>query len=124
MNKKKILVIEGIPPSNNKFIGQNKRWSYQKYKKEWNQIIGSALKHSHKFSSVPYEHALIHIHYIFPDRRRRDPDNYSGKMLLDPLVTHGVIVDDSFKNIELRLSAEYQKHISKTVIEITELPTE
>ena len=44
---------------------------------------------------------MVIITYHFPDRRRRDPDNYSGKFLLDGLTKAKAIVDDSFDHISL-----------------------
>ena len=52
--------------------------------------------------------------------RRRDPDNYSGKMLLDPLTKLGIIRDDNFGAIRLELSAESEKGKRETKITITE----
>lgn len=43
----------------------------------------------------------------FGDNRRRDPDNYSGKMILDGLVKAGIIRDDSFERIDLTLRRVY-----------------
>lgn len=114
------IFISDIPPSNNRFIGQNKRWEYQKYKKDWASKVSTAL--NGQIPIKPIERAEVHIHYFFPDRRRRDPDNYSGKMLLDPLVKFGVLLDDSFKNVKLKLSAEVVPKVNKgtriTIIEI------
>ena len=57
----------------------------------------------------PLEKATVRIKYYFTDRRRRDPDNYSGKMILDGLVRAGIISDDSFLCIDLQLQAVYDK---------------
>ena len=110
-----IIIVDDIPPSNNKFIGRENRWNYQKYKKEWAALVNFCVC---SIPNEPIEKAKIHIHYTFPTRTRRDPDNYSGKMILDPLVSMGIIKDDSFNNIELILSAEYEKGIKKTTITI------
>lgn len=112
------IIIDDIPPSNNRFLGKTgKNWEYNKLKKEWDKYIHQAL--ANKCPEKPFSKAIVAIHYIFPDRRRRDPDNYSGKMLLDPLVTYGVLEDDTFNNIILRLSAEYKAKIRKTIIEVS-----
>src|SRR5690606_40521196 len=47
-------------------------------------------------SPQPFEKAICTLTYHFPDRRRRDPDNFSGKFIMDPLVAEGFLVDDSF----------------------------
>lgn len=69
----------------------------------------------------PIKKSMVHIHYTFPTRVRHDPDNYSGKLILDPLVQFGIIADDSFNNIELVLSAGYEKGVKETIVTITEV---
>ena len=80
-------------------------------------MIKSALSKAEK-PKKPIEKAVVHITYYFKDKRRRDPDNYSGKMLLDPLVREGILTDDSFKVVTLVLSASHDKNNSRTEIEI------
>ena len=55
----------------------------------------------------PIRRAVVRLTYHFADRRRRDPDNYSGKMILDGLTAAGIIADDSFFCIDLQLRAVY-----------------
>ena len=100
-------IIPFIPPSNNQFIGKNQRFAYQKAKKEWAEIIRLyTLKNKpHK----PIKQCRLTLFYYFKDRARRDPDNYSGKFILDGLVKAGVIFDDSFFNINLILKANVDK---------------
>lgn len=74
-----------------------------------------------KKPSVPYVRAVVKISYYFKSKGRRDPDNFSGKMILDPLVREGVLADDSFDNIELVLrKGGVDKLNPRTEIEITE----
>lgn len=89
--------------------------AYQRKKEHWHWLIKSAIK---KKPKQPIEKAIVHITYYFKDKRRRDPDNYSGKMLLDPLVREGILVDDSFSNITLVLAAGYDKDEPRTEIDI------
>lgn len=104
LGKKYSYEIPHIPPSNNKFIGRENRWEYQKIKKEWAQLIAlTCLPKPRK----PIQHAVVRVTYHFKDKRRRDPDNYSGKMILDGLVRAGIIADDSFFCIDLQLAAVY-----------------
>lgn len=110
--------IPCIPPSNNKFIGRNAKYEYQKYKKQWATLIKSLCQ---PVPPKPLINAEIHIHYYFPDNRRRDPDNYSGKMILDGLTKAGIIVDDSFKIIRLFLSADVDKNNPRTEITVKEI---
>ena len=112
------LILDQIPPSLNKFAGRKNVWEYRELKQFWKQLIClKSLKAKPKF---PIAKATVHLHYIFPTRVRHDPDNYNGKMILDGLVEAKIIQDDSFNCINLKLSAEYQKGITQTVIEICE----
>lgn len=110
------IVIRDIPPSNNRFIGRNARFTYQKEKKKWLEMITSAIE---LIPRKPYSRSEVHLHYIFPTKHRRDPDNYSGKFILDALVQNRIIEDDSFFNINLHLSAEVRPKTKLTIIEVT-----
>lgn len=98
--------IPDIPPSNNKFIGRNNRWEYQDVKKHWARLIAMCCNPK---PLKPIERAVVRLEYHFGDKRRRDPDNYSGKMILDGLTSAGIIKDDSFQCIELQLNAVCDK---------------
>lgn len=112
------IVINEIPPSNNKYMGNSRNFNeYRRDKERWHWLIKSAISKAEK-PKKPIEKAVVNIAYYFKDKRRRDPDNYSGKMLLDPLVREGVLVDDSFDNITLVLSASHDKNEPRTEIEI------
>ena len=58
------------------------------------------------------------IKYYFKTRVRHDPDNYSGKFILDGLVKAGILQDDSFNNIQLILKASVDKEKPRTEINI------
>lgn len=110
--------LGGIPPSNNRFIGRENRWEYQTIKKQWAQLIALACRPK---PPNPLKAAVVRITYHFPDKRRRDPDNYSGKMILDGLVRAGIIEDDSFTVIDLQLAATFGgQGKGCTVIDIAE----
>lgn len=113
-----LITVNDIPKSNNAYIGRNARWQYQADKKRWEQLITAAIDEK---PENPIEQALVVIQYTFPTRRRHDPDNYSGKMLLDPLVRNGILVDDDFTHVVLELKAKYQKGIKKTEIVIHDM---
>ena len=116
------IVIKDIPPSNNQYMGKTYNYAvYQEEKKKWHWMIKGAIKERPK---KPMEKAIVHITYFFKDRIRRDPDNYSGKMLLDPLVREGILIDDSFKAITLVLSADCDKDNPRTEIEIRSIEDE
>lgn len=112
------IIINEIPPSNNKYMGKTYNYhQYQREKEHWHWLIKCAIKERPK---KPLEKAIIHITYYFKDKRSRDPDNYSGKMLLDPLVREGILIDDNFSVVTLILSAGYDKNEPRTEIEIEE----
>ena len=99
-------IIDEIPPSNNKFIGRTNKWEYQEKKKHWAQLIN--LKCRPKPEKT-FDKTTVKITYYFRTKIRHDPDNYSGKFILDGLVKAGIIADDSFNNINLILSGKYDK---------------
>lgn len=109
--------IPAIPPSNNRFIGRTNYREYQRIKKQWAELIALLCRPRPK---EPLSGVTVKISYYFPDNRRRDPDNYSGKMILDGLKNAGIIRDDSFKEISLLLDASFGSKDAKTVIEIEE----
>ena len=112
------IVINMIPPSNNEYLGNSHNFNEYRRKKEmWHWLVKTSIK---KKPPKPFEKAIIKIKYYFPDKRRRDPDNYSGKMLLDPLTKEGIIKDDSFNCITLLLEGDYCKGKPRTEIEIIE----
>lgn len=110
-------VIDRIPPSNNRFIGRTNFREYQRVKKEWARLIAACCRPR---PPEPLERAVVRITYRFPDRRRRDPDNYSGKLLLDGLTAAGILKDDSFGNVTLELRGSYDREHPRTEIEIGE----
>ena len=118
MCQKYKYIIPEIPPSNNKFIGRNTRWQYQAEKKRWAETIALLCKPRPK---NPISYARITLTYYFGDRRRHDPDNYAGKMVLDGLVKSGIIQDDSFSCIRLRLNGKYDKSSPRLEITVEEL---
>src|SRR5690554_2097484 len=116
------LVIDDIPPSNNKFMGRGSKYyhafAYQDEKRKWAWLVKAAAKNKPK---KPIEKAEVRIIYYFPTAHRRDPDNYSGKFILDGLTSAGIIEDDSFKNIDLVLRGRVDKKNPRTEIEVREM---
>lgn len=118
MNHSLLIVVDGTPPSNNKYMGNSRDFNeYRREKQLWAWKIKAAIKTR---PGKPLESAIVHIRYFFKTKGRRDPDNFSGKMILDPLVREGILVDDSFANIQLVLSADVDKKNPRT--EITIIP--
>lgn len=114
--------MNDIPPTNNKYMGNSHNFNgYREQKERWHWLIKAALQKVKK-PTIPFGKAVVKITYVFKDKRRHDPDNYSGKMILDPLVREGVIADDSFDNIELILrKGGVDKLNPRTEIEIINL---
>lgn len=108
-------IIPRIPPSNNRYIGRSNRWEYQNDKKFWAKLVYTFCTPKPK---EPLEKCIVRITYYFPDRRRRDPDNYSGKMILDGLVLAGILKDDCFGKIDLVLLGLVDRRRPRTEIEI------
>ena len=97
--------IPSIPPSNNKYQGNGslgKNFEYQAEKQTWAELI---FYNTLPRPPYPLARAKVTLHYFFKDKRRRDPDNYSGKFILDGLVKAGILQDDSFSVIDLELKA-------------------
>lgn len=110
--------IPCVPPSLNQFAGRENIWEYRALKKRWAELAAIYCRPRPK---EPIARAILTLTYHFADRRRRDPDNYSGKMILDGLVQAGILLDDSFDNVELRLKkGEPDRHNQRTVIGIEE----
>lgn len=119
------IIVDGTPPSANRYLGSHTRhWSrYGQEKKAWAAKVTEAARG--KEPREPIGRAEVRIHYVFPDRIRRDPDNYAGKMLLDPLVSCGVLRDDTFWVVtRLTITAECQKGVSRTEVTVTEAGAE
>lgn len=114
-----VIIIDRIPPSDNKFKGRQNVWEYRRQKKEWLDMLLPICKG--KAPEKPFKRAIVTITYFFPTRGRRDPDNYSGKFILDGLVQAGILEDDSFKCIDLRLRGDFDKWWPRTEIEIMEV---
>ena len=93
-----IYTIPGIPDSLNRFAGRHNAWEYREKKNMWKNMVQLCCMPKPK---MPIEKADVKIVYFFPDHKRRDPDNYCGKMILDGLTAAGIIKDDDFDHIEL-----------------------
>lgn len=54
---------------------------------------------AHVDHPFPWSRVAVAYTFVYPDRRRRDPDNRlaSGKPILDGVVAAGIIADDSDK---------------------------
>ena len=84
------LVMPGVPPSLNAWS----RWHWGKRKAYLDRLAASVAALACAARVPRFERAVVEVTYYFPDRRRRDKDNYSGKFLLDALCRAGVLADD------------------------------
>ena len=116
------ITVNDIPASNNEYMGNSHNFNeYREQKVRWHWLIKAALQKAEK-PKKPLEKALVKISYFFKDNRRRDPDNYSGKMILDPLVKEGVLKDDNFDVVTLKIGKGGVDKLSpRTEIEIISL---
>ena len=112
------IVLRGVPPSLNRFSGRLNSNEYRHEKKTWTDAVAWSVKTQRP--ARPYDKASVEILYYFPDGRRRDPDNYSGKLLLDGLTKAGIIADDSFAHITLAVGGEVDRGNPRTVITVKE----
>lgn len=81
-------IINEIPPSYNRFGGRKNVWEYREEKKRWEQLVKLCCR---PVPEKPLSKAVVRITYYFKTRGRRDPDNYSGKFILDGLGEWGLI---------------------------------
>ena len=116
------LVLNGVPPSLNRFAGRLNGWEYRSEKERWTSAVQWLAKRELARLGRPAapDFAHVAITYFFPDRRRRDPDNYGGKFLLDGLTKAGAIRDDSFAHIALTVRGDTDCKRPRTEIVVTE----
>lgn len=92
-----------------------------KLKEQWEKLISdSCLIHGIQ----PVKRVSITLEFYFPDKRRRDLDNYAFafKFIGDALVKRGILPDDSYKEVvELRVicgGVGETKRISVHLVEV------
>lgn len=112
------VVLPGVPPSLNRTAGRQNVWEYRRNKALWTLWVQRACMACKERPKAPWEKAVVEITYYFPNRIRRDPDNYAGKFLLDGLTKGGVIKDDSFDCVTLILDGECDPEYTRTEIKV------
>lgn len=115
------ITIKGVPPSLNQFAGRENTWDYRNAKARWTHAVWATALSCKERPKEPYQFADVEVMYYFPDRRRHDPDNYSGKFLWDGLTKARVIADDSFDHIRLHIAGDVDKREPRTVITVREV---
>ena len=119
MKKQVELTIKDIPDSLNRYL--NYHWSKRSETKErWRLMI---LSEWTKQKGIKLDSPIVvTLEYYFPDNRKRDYDNYSGKVILDGL-KNTFIEDDNARDCvkELKLKMFFSQPEKKTVITIKEI---
>lgn len=114
------IVINDVPPSLNQYVGRENVWAYRQAKKEWTEMVYYAA--ISKRPPMPINRAYVHIHVVYPDRRRHDVGNHE-KFLTDGLVKAGIIADDDYSHMELYQTGWWEKGTRKTIIFVQEIET-
>lgn len=108
---------QGAPPSL-RILGSGDQFTYQAYKKAWQDIFVRLLQDS----GLPYplRRVVVEGEATFPDRRKRDQGNHRffiEKALGDAMVEGGWLEDDDWSRFEFGgLAAAYEKGVSRTRI--------
>jgi len=87
---------------------------------EWEEIVHWAVYQTKNKPELPFKTPkTIKFEVWYKDKRRRDPDGVCIKILLDSLVKAGVLVDDSYKEIEeISIRLKVGQPIDKITINI------
>lgn len=109
------ISIPEIHPSINTW----KAWHYHKYnleKKRWAEMIYYICLGAKLVEGEVH----VTVKYFFKDKRKRDIDNYSPKLIMDGLVGAKIIEDDN-SNVVRRISVEmdYDKDNPRTEVIVT-----
>lgn len=113
--RKKFPIGGVIPPSLNVWMVM-KRFQMNHQKQAWKEF-GSWLVSYYGLENKKIEKCRIYIKYYFPDKRKRDSDNYTPKNLFDAFTVSGLLVDDDFNHVEsLTISGDYSKDNPRTEI--------
>lgn len=91
-------------------------------KEAWEVLVSDACR---EYGIKPVKRVSVTLALFFPDKRRRDLDNYGGlgfKFVCDGLVKCGVLVDDSVDEVvELRVvygGISKPAHVLVTLVEM------
>lgn len=116
------IVLKGVPPILNQFAGRKNTWEYRAAKKQWSDAVYIACMAQRPYETL--EKAMVRIDYYFPDRRRHDADNYSGKFLHDGLTRAKVIQDDDFAHLCTAAHGHVDRENPRTEITVVRMVPE
>lgn len=108
-----IYTLPVIPKSNNKYLGRLNVDEYREDKQIWASYV---MAYCRPRPRKPIPKSIVKLMYYFPTAIRHDPDNYSGKFILDGLVQCRIIEDDCFGKIKLLLDADIDRVNPRTEI--------
>lgn len=91
------ITIPGELPSLN--VWSRQHWT--KRKEKLDNLTGNLRLLALAFKIPRYERPQVRVVYYFRTKRRRDPDNYAPKFILDALRYSGIIVEDNSEVLEL-----------------------
>lgn len=121
LNKYEYTLNE-IPKSLNHYLTRPNTHEYRQAKKRFARDIFYIVNaNKNNKPKKPINKAIVIYTYNFKDMKRRDPDNYNGKMLNDALVNANVLEDDTFENVTLLFFATFGNAKESTTINILEV---
>jgi len=91
------LCIPALPPSLNEWSRQHWRVRHRAVEEMTDTLRLLAIE----AGSPKFERAEVQLVYYFKHQRRRDPDNYVPKFVLDGLRKAGIIADDNAEVLRL-----------------------
>ena len=110
-----------IVPSLNRWLALSPR-GRQPIKKAWVEYVRFVLNQQGLNNLQLTQCKVLHLHFVFGDRRLSDLDNRTPKLLQDALTQCGFWTDDNYTVVqELRLTASYEKKNPQMVVKITEI---
>lgn len=114
------LTVYDFPPTLNE-LNRMHFMQRAKLKEHWEDIVSESCR---DYGIKPMKRISMTLEFYFPDKRRRDLDNYAFafKFIGDALVKLGILPDDSSDDIvELRVikgGISKPKHINVHLIEL------
>jgi len=116
------IEILAVPPSAN--VWESMSWTHggrmkkMTIKRHWKSLL---LKYGFLWKAQSSGYAkLVRVTFYFPDRRRRDSQNYSYfKPIPDGLTEAGIIRDDNDFEVVIQWRSLHGTGEKKTVIEVT-----
>lgn len=116
--------LEAIHPSLNVWTRQHP-YKVARMKQEYGWYVRTAVQRAIQtgtWDGQMFERAILRVIHHFDSSRRHDPSNYAPKFWEDPLVSLGVLRDDDFDHLELRIERGVNAKPGWTELIIEEVP--